>query len=185
MAEAEDLPIRFLRDESEVVDHGGDRFCIAGIEQVKKRGGRLDAALSDGAGDRLPLVLLAHYPSTVYRLDRRRVTLQLSGHTHGGQWRFPYVGCVWSNDRIRPRYARGLHAINGTFLHVSAGIGTSPPVRMRINCPPEVTVLTLVPRCEFRRQVPLSEAVDAAPAESASTKRGLAVCGAAGGWAGG
>lgn len=139
-AEVEGLPIRFLRNESVVLEHAGQRYRLAGVEQVVKRGGDLHAAL--GPDDRLPTVLLAHYPSTIYRLPTGRVALQLSGHTHGGQWRLPYVGCIWGNDRIHPRYAWGLHRFPQAHLHVSAGIGTSLPIHARVNCPPEITILT-------------------------------------------
>jgi len=73
------------------------------------------------------------------------VQLVLSGHTHGGQIKLPWLGCVWPNDRIPRRLARGVHEVNGTKVHVSAGIGSSPPLPVRINCPPELSLLTLVP----------------------------------------
>lgn len=134
-------PIRFLRDESVVLEHGAGRVRLAGVDQLVKRGGDVRRAL--GPSDDLPTVLLAHYPSTAHRIEPDRVGLQLSGHTHGGQWRFPGIGCLWGNDRIHPRQAWGLHRIRWTQVHVSAGIGTSLPVHTRINCPPEITVLTL------------------------------------------
>ena len=55
----------------------------------------------------------------------------------------PWLGCLWANDRIPRRMACGLHLVNGSTLHVSPGIGTSLPLRVRINCPAEITVLTL------------------------------------------
>lgn len=139
-AEAEGLGVCFLRDAFVVREHAGQRYRLAGVEQVIKRGGNLSAAL--GPDDGLPTILLAHYPSTIHRLPAGRVALQLSGHTHGGQWRFPYVGCLWGNDRIHPRYAWGLHRLPQAHLHVSAGIGTSLPVHARLNCPPEITILS-------------------------------------------
>ncbi|MCC7292910.1 MAG: metallophosphoesterase [Phycisphaerales bacterium] len=137
------LPIQFLRDESVIIERGSAKVALAGVDQLKKRGGELHKALA--CADGVPTVLLAHYPSTVYRLPPGRVMLQLSGHTHGGQWRLPYIGCLWGNDRIHPRYAWGLHRIGQTQLHVSAGLGTSLPLHARINCPPEITILTLRP----------------------------------------
>lgn len=93
----------------------------------------------------LPTVLLAHYPSTIFRVKDDRVRLVLSGHTHGGQIRFPGLGCLWSNDAIPRKQARGLHRLSGRFLHVTAGIGVSLPIRLRFHCPPEVALLNLVP----------------------------------------
>jgi len=141
IAEAQGLPVRFLRDNSIVLERTAAHARLAGVEQVRKRGGNVHKAL--GVDDNLPTVLLAHYPSTVYRLPPGRVHLQLSGHTHAGQWRLPLVGCLWGNDWIHPRHAWGLHHIRQTPLHVSAGIGASLPIPIRVNCPPEVTLLTL------------------------------------------
>jgi predicted MPP superfamily phosphohydrolase len=73
--------------------------------------------------------------------------LVLAGHTHGGQLRLPGYGAIVTNcdlDRTRARGASrwGAH----TWLHVSAGLGTSPYAPVRFACPPEASLLTLVPR---------------------------------------
>lgn len=73
--------------------------------------------------------------------------LVLAGHTHGGQLRIPGYGAIVTNcdlDRSRARGASrwGAHM----WLHVSAGLGTSPYAPVRFACPPEASLLTLVPR---------------------------------------
>ncbi len=73
--------------------------------------------------------------------------LVLAGHTHGGQLRVPGLGALVTNcdlDRSRARGASrwGAHM----WLHVSAGLGTSPYAPARFACPPEASLLTLVPR---------------------------------------
>jgi predicted MPP superfamily phosphohydrolase len=73
--------------------------------------------------------------------------LVLAGHTHGGQLRIPGYGALVTNcdlDRSRARGASrwGAHM----WLHVSAGLGTSPYAPVRFACPPEASLLTLVPR---------------------------------------
>jgi hypothetical protein len=73
--------------------------------------------------------------------------LVLAGHTHGGQLRVPGYGAIVTNcglDRSRARGASrwGAH----TWLHVSAGLGTSPYAPVRFACPPEASLLTLVAR---------------------------------------
>ncbi len=141
IAEAPDMPLHFLRDEFTIFEHRAGRLRLAGVEQLFPGGGNVKACLGEEI-DR-PTVFLAHYPSTVFRLGSARVALQLSGHTHGGQIRLPYLGCIWSNDRFPVRLACGLSRVNGTALHVSAGIGVSFPLPVRINCPPEITILTL------------------------------------------
>lgn len=148
MTRLPDYPVRFLRNESVRLTHEGAEIELAGIEQTHNVPGDLGATL-EGEKSADLTILLAHYPSTLFRLPPGRVDLQLSGHTHGGQIRLPLVGCVWPNDRIPRRLARGLHRVDGVWLHVSSGIGVSPPVFLRVKCPPEVTILTLRPACEI------------------------------------
>jgi hypothetical protein len=75
--------------------------------------------------------------------------LVLAGHTHGGQLRLPGYGALVTNCDLEPARARGLHrhesAGRGSWLHVSAGLGTSPYAPVRFCCRPEATLLTLVP----------------------------------------
>jgi predicted MPP superfamily phosphohydrolase len=72
-----------------------------------------------------------------------------AGHTHGGQVCLPGWGALTTNCDLPPAQAKGLsryHAGDHTsWLHVSAGVGTSPYAPYRFACPPEVTLLTLTP----------------------------------------
>jgi predicted MPP superfamily phosphohydrolase len=73
-------------------------------------------------------------------------SLVVSGHTHGGQLRVPGVGALVTNCGLDRRLARGLTRWpTGGWLHVSAGLGTSPYAPVRFACPPEATLLTLTP----------------------------------------
>ncbi|HEY4420598.1 MAG TPA: metallophosphoesterase [Pseudonocardia sp.] len=73
--------------------------------------------------------------------------LVLAGHTHGGQLRVPGVGALVTNCGIDRSRARGVSRWGAhTWLHVSAGLGTSPFAPVRFACPPEASLLTLVPR---------------------------------------
>ena len=79
----------------------------------------------------------------------------LAGHTHGGQVCLPGGRALTTNCDLDPARARGLHrhpagSADGdpgsSWLHVSAGLGTNPYVRLRVACRPEATLLTLQPR---------------------------------------
>jgi uncharacterized protein len=74
--------------------------------------------------------------------------LLLAGHTHGGQVCVPLVGALVTNCGLDRHMAKGLHRWPGSeaFLHVSAGLGTSPTAPVRFACPPEASILTLIPR---------------------------------------
>ena len=68
-------------------------------------------------------------------------------HMTPGQLRVPVYGALVSNCDLDPRRARGLSRHSeGTLLHVSAGLGTSPYAPVRFACPPEANLLTLVAR---------------------------------------
>lgn len=73
--------------------------------------------------------------------------LVLAGHTHGGQLRLPGYGAIVTNCDLDRSRARGSSTWGAhMWLHVSAGLGTSPYAPLRFACPPEATLLTLVPR---------------------------------------
>jgi predicted MPP superfamily phosphohydrolase len=73
-----------------------------------------------------------------------------AGHTHGGQLRVPGYGALVTNCDIEPARSRGLHhhraGSRESWLHVSAGCGTSPYAPFRFCCYPEATLATLTPR---------------------------------------
>jgi len=74
--------------------------------------------------------------------------LLLAGHTHGGQVCVPGVGALVTNCGLHRSMAKGLHRWPGSdaWLHVSAGLGTHPTAPVRFACPPEASILTLIPR---------------------------------------
>jgi len=74
--------------------------------------------------------------------------LLLAGHTHGGQVCVPGYGALTTNCDLPHAMAKGLHRWPGSeaWLHVSAGVGTHPTAPIRFACPPEATMLTLIPR---------------------------------------
>ena len=152
-----------MRNESRIVETPAGAIRLAGVDQFIRGAESLDDALADDELDH-PVVLLAHYPSTAFRLGQRRVDLVLSGHTHGGQIRLPRVGCIWPNDRIPRHMAQGMHTVGATKLHVSPGIGTSLPLRVRINCPAQIAVLTLLPTLVTPENPPPSRAEKSKPA---------------------
>lgn len=80
--------------------------------------------------------------------------LIMAGHTHGGQVCVPGYGALVTNCDLDPRRVKGLsrHSAGGrtAWMHVSAGLGTSPYAPVRFACPPEATLLTLTPRNELQ-----------------------------------
>jgi predicted MPP superfamily phosphohydrolase len=87
-------------------------------------------------------------PSLLDAMAADGFSLLLAGHTHGGQVCVPGFGALVTNCGLDRRMAKGLNRWPGSaaWLHVSAGLGTHPTAPIRFACPPEASLLTLVPR---------------------------------------
>jgi uncharacterized protein len=90
-------------------------------------------------GATAPIILLAHDPRRLTEAAALNVPLVLSGHTHGGQVVLPGVGAIAAQ---KFPVVAGIGRMGGTTMFVSRGVGTVY-VPVRLNCPPEVAVLTL------------------------------------------
>lgn len=86
-------------------------------------------------------VLLSHSPDHAYWANREGFHLVLAGHNHGGQVRFPIVGPVVSPSWYGVRFASGSFLVDEMAMHVSRGLSSDDPIR--INCLPELSLLTL------------------------------------------
>ncbi|HWK27849.1 MAG TPA: metallophosphoesterase [Solirubrobacter sp.] len=118
----------------------GGSFWVAGLADLRYRRPRVDATLATippGA----PTILLAHDPDMFAGVPSR-VSLTLSGHTHGGQVAIPLLRRPLLPSYYGERYARGHIVEHGRHLIVTSGIGTSG-LPIRLFAPPEVLVLTL------------------------------------------
>jgi predicted MPP superfamily phosphohydrolase len=94
----------------------------------------------------------APYLAAVDQLVADSARLILAGHTHGGQVALPFYGALVSNSDLPPRLAAGLHPWpdSKAYIHVSAGLGTSPYAPIRFARRPESTLITLVSPQDFR-----------------------------------
>ncbi len=90
-------------------------------------------------------ILLSHSPDYVKFAEQNHVDLVLSGHTHGGQIRLPFLGPLAVRISLGRKYAEGLHRFGNTALYVTRGIGTAL-VPVRFLCPPEITLIKLRPQ---------------------------------------
>ncbi len=125
-----------LADQKTQVRLRGEAVTIAGIRYWTRKPQEIHRVL---AGSRGPVFLLAHDPRRLVEAAALDIPLVLSGHTHGGQIVLPVIGAVAA--RKFP-VAHGSMQRGATTLFVSRGLGTVF-VPIRLNCPPEVAVLTL------------------------------------------
>ncbi len=134
--------ITVLLNEHRVVETDRGRIAVAGIDDLRFGRPDLDRALT-GLDPALPTILLSHRPEIFPRAADRSVALTLAGHYHGGQVKVELLGFSLSIANLLSPYTEGLYHLGKSHLYVNRGLGTTgTPVRL--NVPPEITLLHLV-----------------------------------------
>ncbi|MCK9795207.1 metallophosphoesterase [Isoptericola sp. 4D.3] len=145
-----------LTNRRDAVEADGRLLSLVGVDDPHLDRDEFPAPSTDDALLRLG-VTHAPYRRVLDRMHADGADVVLAGHTHGGQLRLPGYGALVTNCDIDRRRASGLHGWPGprpdetggrgsTWLHVSAGAGTSPYAPVRFACRPEATLLTFTAR---------------------------------------
>ncbi len=125
----------------------GVRVAVVGVDDPhlkRERMGTVDGPAADDADLRLALTHSPE-PRVLDVFARQGYDLVMAGHTHGGQLCVPGVGAIVTNCELDRSRAKGASRWGShMWLHVSAGLGTSPYAPVRFACRPEATLLTLV-----------------------------------------
>jgi len=141
--ELERLGAKVLMNEHVVLDHDGAALTVAGVTDYSAHhfdpSHRSDPqAAAQGAPEHAPKVLLAHQPRSANSAEAAGYQLQLSGHTHGGQF-WPWNFLV----RLQQPFIAGLNRLGRMWVYTSRGTGYwGPP--MRFGIPSEITLIHLV-----------------------------------------
>lgn len=148
---------RDLTNRIDTLTVGEVSFSFAGVDDPHLGYDRLDDVRgpADPTADVRLGVTHAPYLRVLDQYAADGYDAVLAGHTHGGQVCLPGGRALTTNCDLEPARARGLHRHpadsrdgdpGSAWLHVSAGLGTNPYVRIRVACRPEATLLTLLPR---------------------------------------
>jgi predicted MPP superfamily phosphohydrolase len=127
----------------------GTRIAFAGVDDPHLKYDKLSAVAgpADVTADLRLGVAHAPYLRVLDAFTRDGYDAVFAGHTHGGQLRVPGYGALVTNCDLDARRSRGLHHHRASgkvsWLHVSAGLGTSPYAPYRFCCYPEATLVTL------------------------------------------
>lgn len=136
--------VRMLCNDNVILRRRNAQLGLAAVDNVWEGTPNLDHALYGIAPD-TPTILLAHEPNYADVVHDPRVKLQLSGHSHGGQVRIPFLGPLALPD-LSHRFVQGLFHIPREYgellLYVNRGIGLAE-VGLRMFCRPEVTLFIL------------------------------------------
>ena len=139
----DELGFRVLNNEHVVLKKGEGHIVLAGVTDLESINMDPQNASDPhkairGASEESYKILLAHQPKSIFKAAEAGFDLQLSGHTHGGQF-YPWNLLV---GLLQP-FIKGLHRYQDTDIYVCTGVGYwGPPVRVGV--PPQVTLLRLV-----------------------------------------
>lgn len=139
--------ITVLRNSHAPLERAAGRIWLAGLDDPVQGAPLPDVAVPESIRNlpHEPIVLMCHAPDYVDRLllhpSSSSVALMLCGHTHGGQIRLPWIGPL-ALPTMGQKYVAGWFRLGQMQLYVNRGIGTVG-VPFRLNCPPEISLLTL------------------------------------------
>lgn len=132
--------IQVLSNQSTAIERAGARFWLSGVDDVMMGNSDLNATLAK-VPKAEPTVLLAHEPDYADFVAKHPVDLQISGHSHGGQVRLPFLPPFYLPPLAR-KYISGLFKVGPLTLYTNRGLGTVG-LPIRFDCPPEITLITL------------------------------------------
>ena len=136
-----------LANESRRLVLRNEKIVVVGIDDLWSRRAEPARAFSDVRHDDCTIVL-AHNPDTALYARHLKPGVMLSGHTHGGVVRIPFYGSpLKSILRIGKQFYSGLNLYEDFYIYTNRGLGTFW-LRIRINCPPEVSRFSLTPLVE-------------------------------------
>ena len=148
---------RDLTNTAETLRIGDTRLAFVGVDDPHLEYDDLDAVAGPAPRDADLRVAVTHAPylRVLDQFAADGYEMIFAGHTHGGQLCLPVKGALVTNCDLDTARAKGLHRHpadsrpgdpGSSWLHVSAGAGTSPYAPVRFCCRPEATLLTLTPR---------------------------------------
>lgn len=134
--------ISFLINGHSLLSVRGEKLAVAGTDYVWL--GKPDPERTlRGIVAGTPVLALVHEPDYFDTMaTQREIQLQVSGHTHGGQCRVPFIGYAPKVPKYGEKYIYGSYQNGSSNLFVSRGVGMTGP-QMRFACPPELAILTL------------------------------------------
>jgi hypothetical protein len=138
----ESAGVTVLRNERHVLENETGRLQLVGLDDVWSGFCKPQLAFAEVEPD-VPCVALVHNPDAIVDLKQQPCDWVLSGHTHGGQVRIPWLGAPIL-PIVNRQYDAGLFNVGDKRLYVNRGLGHILPIR--INCRPEITVFTLARR---------------------------------------
>jgi uncharacterized protein len=132
-----------LIDAKDCIEYRGAKLWLVGVDDLYY--GTTDIyRLMRGLSPSEPKIVLSHNPDFIeeFAVADKHIDLMISGHTHGGQIRFPLIGAPQISSVYGQRYAIGMNRKKRMQVYTTRGIGTIL-LPVRFDCPPEIVLYTL------------------------------------------
>ena len=134
--------IPILDNETLLLELNNQRINVAGVADLWTGKDDLPLVISKMEKN-YPSILISHNPDIILREGHENFDLILSGYTHAGQIRLPYIGSVPNiPDELGRAYDMGLFKLKNGYLYISRGLGESG-TRARLFSPPELSIITV------------------------------------------
>lgn len=141
-----------LSNDVYVLKNGEECINLAGVDSCTVCADNLDKVL-EKLQDNIPTILLAHEPDFAKESSKTdKIDFQISGHSHGGQFIIPKFETTPFRGPNSTKYPVGLYKVGNMIQYTSKGLGTNS-FRIRINCKPEITIITLKSKNKQKIQI--------------------------------
>jgi predicted MPP superfamily phosphohydrolase len=132
-----------LIDQQDRLEHRGSKLCLLGVDDLYYGDTDFYKVMGSLPKD-LRTIVFSHNPDFIeeFAVRQYHMDFMMSGHTHGGQIRFPFIGAPHISSSYGQRYARGLNRKGSMQVYTTRGIG-SILLPSRFDCPPEIALYTL------------------------------------------
>lgn len=139
-----EIGVRVLENQSLLLQQGDQQIQLIGVDDININYSTLVDTVNElKISSETFTILLSHKPQYVDAYNQCEVDLILSGHTHGGQIRLPFIGAfIVPEQPLFPTYDQGLFELNNKSLIISNGLGESI-IPIRFLCPRSYNVITL------------------------------------------
>lgn len=141
----EEIGVTVLEDEITPIERNGESISLLGIQDLnfQKKMKNIQNVIQGLMKENTYNILLSHRPEIFEDYVSSNVDLVFTGHTHGGQFRIPFIGGIYApHQGFFPKYDAGLFVKNNTTMIINRGLGQSS-IPLRFNNNPEIVLVEL------------------------------------------
>ena len=134
--------VTLLKNEKASFQWDGQTISLYGLDDPTTGHADIEKTMHDDHPEDIN-ILLTHTIDAFFYIGENEIDVSFSGHSHGGQIRFPWIGPLITHTQLGPTYAAGIKELKGAVCSISRGVGASRFFSLRLLCRPEAIILNL------------------------------------------